>query len=141
MATQQTVINPGDSNYFINDLNSRVRLIEERHLQLRENLELINENMVDEHKTTVKKVKGLDNELKKLKTDITELSNTINHIIKEVSLFARKDSLKVLEKYINMWNPMKFTTEEDVNKIIKAELRKTLKEFAPLEEEEEEEKI
>jgi len=51
-------------------------------------------------------------------------------------LFARKDTLKVLEKYINMWDPLKFTTEEDVMRIVKGELKKSLKEFAPYTEEE-----
>ncbi|MBS3145725.1 hypothetical protein J4414_02890 [Candidatus Woesearchaeota archaeon] len=137
MAGQETIATIGDTSYLINDLNARVRLLEERYMQLRENLELINDNMVEEQKEVLKRVKGLSEEIKKSKKDVEELNSTINHIIKEVSLFARKDTLKVLEKYINMWNPMKFTTEEDVMQIIKRELKKSLKEFAIYEEDEE----
>ena len=137
MAGQETIATIGDTSYLINDLNARVRLLEERYMQLRENLELINDNMVEEQKEVLKRVKGLSEEIKKSKKDVEELNSTINHIIKEVSLFARKDTLKVLEKYINMWNPMKFTTEEDVMQIIKKKLKKSLKEFAIYEEDEE----
>lgn len=32
--------------------------------------------------------------------------------------FSRKEDVRVLEKYINLWNPMKFVTEEDVKRIL-----------------------
>jgi hypothetical protein len=37
-------------------------------------------------------------------------------MIKEMEIFARKDEIKVLEKYINLWNPIEFITEEELNK-------------------------
>ncbi len=32
----------------------------------------------------------------------------------ELEFFARKENLKVLEKYINLWNPLNFVTKEEV---------------------------
>ena len=125
MATQETIASLGDTPSILNNLNGRIRLLEERFIQSRENLELLNENLVEGQKEVLKKAKNLDNEIKKIKNENIELTNTINHIIKEVSLFARKDSVKVLEKYINMWDPLKFTTEEDVKNLIKEETKKS----------------
>ncbi|QQG39140.1 MAG: hypothetical protein HYS32_01640 [Candidatus Woesearchaeota archaeon] len=124
MATEQTTTQSIDMNEFLNNLASRLRLLEERYQQLRETIELVNENLVEERKNLIKETRNLNIELKNLKKDLIEVSETINHIVKEVKLFARKDSLKVLEKYINMWNPLHFTTEDDVKRLIKEELKK-----------------
>ena len=126
MVAQEMTASLGDTSSILNNLNGRMRLIEERFMQLRENLELLNENLMEERRDVLKRVKNLDNEIKNLKKENLELTNTINHIIKEVGLFARKDSVRVLEKYISMWDPLKFTTEEDVKKIIEGQIKKTV---------------
>jgi len=125
MAAQEMIAGLGDTSSVLNNLNGRMRLLEERFMQLRENLELLNENLMDGHKDVLKRIKNLDNEIKGLKKENLELTNTTNHIIKEVGLFARKDSVRVLEKYISMWDPLKFTTEEDVKNLIKEQIKKT----------------
>ena len=125
MVAQEMTASLGDTSSILNNLNGRMRLIEERFMQLRENLELLNENLMDGHKDVLKRIKNLDNEIKGLKKENLELTNTTNHIIKEVGLFARKDSVRVLEKYISMWDPLKFTTEEDVKNLIKEQIKKT----------------
>ena len=50
--------------------------------------------------------------------NLNNMKETNMHIIKELQGFARKENLKVLEKYINFWNPLNFTTEEEVIKLI-----------------------
>ena len=125
MVAQEMIASLGDTSSVLNNLNGRMRLLEERFMQLRENLELLNENLMEERKDVLKRVKNIDNEIKNLKKENLELTNTINHIIKEVGLFARKDSVRVLEKYISMWDPLKFTTEDDVKKIIRAQIKKS----------------
>jgi len=45
-------------------------------------------------------------------------------IIKELDIFAKKEQLKVLEKYINLWNPLNFVTTKEVEKIIEEKLKK-----------------
>ena len=42
----------------------------------------------------------------------------MKHLLKELELFARKEDVKFLEKYINLWNPMKFVTEQDVKNLL-----------------------
>ena len=55
---------------------------------------------------------------------ISALKETITIVSKEMSFFARKESIKELEKYINLWHPLNFTTEEEVRKIMREELKK-----------------
>ena len=87
------------------DSFERVRILESKYNIMRERLLLINQNMIDEYKKLNEDIKIIEDELKELK----------------------KDSLKVLEKYINMWNPLNFVTEEDVLNIIKQSKKRGIK--------------
>lgn len=112
------MIQQTDTSNVLIDLNTRIRVIEEKNNLLREKMLVINQNMVEEYKKLVQEIKTTNSDIREIKEDVQNLKEMIMHIIKESSNFARKDSVMVLEKYINIWNPMKFTTEEDVLKII-----------------------
>lgn len=101
----------------------RLRILESRYNIMRERLLLINQNMIDEYKKLNEEVKELNEEIKEIKKDLFEIKEALHKIIYEMQFFARKDSLKVLEKYINMWNPLNFVTEQEVLKLIKESKR------------------
>ncbi len=100
------------------DLNTRIRVLEERHNTLRERVLIVNQNMVDEYKKLLQEIKTINSDIREIKGDLNSIKDTIRHMIKEMEYFARKDNLKVLEKYINVWNPLNFVTEKDVIRII-----------------------
>ena len=100
------------------DINSRVRSLEGKYNLLRDRVLIINNNMIEEYKKLVGEIKFIDSEIKDIKGDVFKLKESIRHLIQEVELYARKEDVQFLEKYINLWNPMKFTTEEDVVKLI-----------------------
>jgi len=53
-----------------------------------------------------------------IKETLEIIKETSRNLVKEMSFFARKEQLKVLEKYINMWNPLNFVTKEEVLELI-----------------------
>ena len=105
----------------IADLNSRARVLEERYNLLRERLLVVNQNMIEEYKKVVQDLKVINSDVKEIKEDLIHVRETIKDMIKEMEAFARKDNLKILEKYINMWNPLNFVTEKEVRQIIMEE--------------------
>ena len=108
----------------------RIRLLESNYSLMRERLMVVNQNMIQGYKKTNQEVKLLEQEIKELKAEVIELRQTTNHLIQEMRNFARKDQLKVLEKYINLWNPLNFVTEKEVLEILEergAKHRKTAK--------------
>ena len=109
------------------DSFERVRILESKYNIMRERLLLINQNMIDEYKKLNEDIKIIEDELKELKKDIFEIKEILHKIAYELQFFAKKDSLKVLEKYINMWNPLNFVTEEDVLNIIKQSKKRGIK--------------
>ncbi len=112
-----------DFSYFISDLNSRVRTIENKYNLLAERLLITNQNTVESHKRLSEEFTKTNRELQNLKTSITTFKDTIKKLIEEISDFATKQEIKVLERYINMWNPLNFVTTEEVENIINEKLK------------------
>ena len=111
-----------DIAYLLSDLNSRVRILESKYNLLGERLLVVNQNMIEEYKKIISEIKTFETDLKELKIEILNLKETLSRVIKEMDFFARKEHLKILEKYINMWNPMDFVTEAEVTRLIKGEI-------------------
>ena len=102
----------------MSEIQSRIRLLESKNSLMRERALVINQNMIDGYKKLTSDIQNFEEETKELKKDLFEIKEIIRHITKELEFFARKDSVRVLEKYINMWNPLNFVTEKEVVKII-----------------------
>ena len=101
------------------DINTRLRILENKYVLVRERMFVINQNMIDGYKKLMSEIKAVDSDLKEIKGDLFSIKESMRHLVKEMDSFARKENLKVLEKYINMWNPLKFVTEEEVLELIK----------------------
>lgn len=103
----------------LNDLNARLRILEGRYSISRERMFVINQNMIDHYKKQNQEISLLQQEIKEAKQELESTKNTMSKMIEEMSRFASKDNLDVLEKYINFWNPLNFITKEEVIELIK----------------------
>jgi len=110
-----------DISYIISDIIARTRVLESKYSLFGERMLIINKNMIDEYKKLSKEIKSIDTELHEIKNDLHNVKEVLKKIVKEMETFARKENLKILEKYINFWNPMNFVTKEEVIKIIQDE--------------------
>lgn len=113
-----------DISYFISDLNSRVRTLENKYELLAERVLIANQNMIESHKRLSSEFTKVNQELQDLKSTIITFKETMRKLVDEISEFASKQEVKILESYINMWNPLKFVTTEEVEKIIDEKLKK-----------------
>lgn len=110
----------------ISNLNTRVRILEGRYNLTRERMLVINQNMIDHYKFLQGEMKAINEDLKEIKEALESIKTTMKNVVNEMQFFARKEQLKVLEKYINIWNPVNFVTEEEVIKLIKKEKHKNV---------------
>lgn len=108
-----------DLAFVLNDLNVRIRVLENKYSLFGERLLIINQNMIEEYKKLIRNIKTAEEDIKDVKKDLFNVKEIVSGMTKELTLFARKDSLQVLEKYINLWNPMNFVTEKDVINLIR----------------------
>ncbi len=113
-----------ETSFLLSDINIRIRSLETKHNLLGERLLLVNQNMIEEYKKTLKELDVINSEISEIKNDVRSIKTAIKDIVKEMEVFAKKEHLKVLEKYINIWNPMNFVTSEELEKIIQEKLKK-----------------
>ncbi|MBI2105360.1 hypothetical protein HYT56_00815 [Candidatus Woesearchaeota archaeon] len=101
------------------ELIGRLRINEARLANLRERLVVTDNNMIDEFRKISEQVRDINVEMKEIKNDLFKLRETLKEVVNEMSSFARSSEIKVLEKYINTWNPLNFVTEKEVLNLIK----------------------
>ncbi len=111
----------------INTLSRRLRLLEEGFTNLRRFFQVTEENMMAKHKHFSAEIKTITSDIMEIRKEIQELRDKLLLVIKELQTTARKEEVKVLEKYINLWNPIKFVTQNEVEQIINDVLEKKTK--------------
>ncbi len=107
-----------DATYILADLHNRVRSLESKYNLLGERVLMVNQNMIEEYKKTSRDMHLVNDDLRELKQEVALVREAIHEITKELDSFAKKASVKVLEKYINLLSPLHFVTEEQLKKEI-----------------------
>lgn len=100
----------------LNDMNTRLRLTEQRINQNRERLRVFDDQIIDNKKTLSNEINNVSEEIGELRKSIKNIDDTIHHIIKELELTAKKQELEVIEKYVNMMDPTRYVTKEEMKK-------------------------
>ena len=108
----------------INTLSRRLRLLEEGFTNLRRFLQVTEENMIAKNKHYSAEFKTVTSDVMEIRKEMQELRDKMLLVIRELQSVARKEEVKVLEKYINLWNPIKFVTQNEIEDIINEVLDK-----------------
>lgn len=119
---KQPIEAPSDTNEQLNLLRARQRVGEERYSELRKKLLLIENNMLANQKRALSDVKSLQTELNELKRTIQSAEDKIITIIKELRLTARREDIDVMKRYLELWDPVRFVSVDQVEKIIAEKL-------------------
>ncbi|MBW3004362.1 hypothetical protein KY310_00835 [Candidatus Woesearchaeota archaeon] len=97
---------------------ARLKISEERYSELRKKLLLIEQNMLSHHKKAMNEIKILQSEITDINSKINEIQDRILLIVKELRLTAKREDIDVMKKYVELWNPMRFVTREQVENIV-----------------------
>jgi hypothetical protein len=100
----------------------RLRMLEESHANVRKKIELEQENNLNEIKKLHANSRDSFSEIDALKKEIRLLKEDLRKIIQELQQTAKQDKVLFLEKYLQLWEPVKFVTKREVIGLIKEEL-------------------
>jgi len=103
----------------ISNLGRRLRLLEETSTNMRRALQVTEQNMLGKNKVFATDIRTITSDISDIKTVIAEIKEKIFELVKELKEAAKRDEVKVLEKYINLWNPVNFVTQNEVEAIVK----------------------
>lgn len=93
-------------------------------------LDTLKNDYVKKNNDLKKEVKSLNDDLLELKRNHEKTLQKMDMIIKELKQTAGAEELTVLRKYIDLWNPMTFVTQRDLDKAIETKLSVKTKELA-----------
>lgn len=106
----------------INALSTRIRINEERFNDLRRKLQFLEQQAMSNQKKLSAEFKLVQGDVLEAKRRMGELENKIVMLIKELQLTSKKQDVDVLRRYLDMWDPVKFMTENQVKQILRREL-------------------
>lgn len=103
-------------------LGRRIKIMEEAINNLRRKILVNEQNDLNRQKKVLFDQKSALGEINEIKKDIENLKRVLREMINELKACAKKEEVEVLKKYINLWNPIKFATEETVERMIEERL-------------------
>ncbi len=105
-------------------INQRIRIIEQRFEEFREHLDLIESNLLEKEKEMNKEINMLTETIRELRAEVKKTTEEYDKVFDKLDSFAPKEKLKVIERYINMLNPIDYVTKEEVEELISEKLER-----------------
>lgn len=102
----------------VNNASRRVRVLEDRYTNLRNKIQLIEENMLDSQKKFNQDIRAIQTDIMSIKRGISDTDNKVTTIIKELMMCAKKEEVDIIKKYLDLWEPVHFVTREQVERMI-----------------------
>jgi septal ring factor EnvC (AmiA/AmiB activator) len=103
----------------LNDVNTRLKLVEQRVNQNKERLRVFDDQIIENKKDVNRLVDEINDNIMGLRKNIKNIDDTIQHIIKELELTAKKQDINVIEKYVDMMDPTRYVTKEELKALLK----------------------
>jgi len=114
---KQRKVDTSQSNEILT-LVRRIRELEERVENQRSKDKIIERNMLDHFKKFKADISTINSDISEIKNEINKTNAESSKIIKELKLSASKEDVKILQKYVDLWNPIRFVTNEQVKRLI-----------------------
>ncbi|MBI4144957.1 hypothetical protein HY493_02015 [Candidatus Woesearchaeota archaeon] len=129
--SKPTPLEPADTSLQqdVQVMTTRLRVSEERYADLRRKLQLIEQNLLLHQKKNQQELKTLQSDVLEVKRLVRSMEDRIVTVIKELQLTSKKEDVDVLKRYVEMWDPIRFVSFEQVEKIIDEKMGKHTEEM------------
>ncbi|MFH1439112.1 MAG: hypothetical protein ABIG89_00980 [Candidatus Woesearchaeota archaeon] len=111
----------------VRDVTRRLRVMEERMTTDRKNILLNQQNILSSTKKVNNELKNINTEFSEIKKEIASINEQLTLVMNSLANTTKKDDVKVLEKYIELWEPLNFVTKREVETLIRRILNETNK--------------
>lgn len=102
----------------VGNLSRRFKILEERSDNMSKRIQLTDHNMIEGTKKLHSEIRAHTDELQEMRQKLREIEEKIGLIIREFKNVPRKEDVKVLEKYVTLWNPIEFVTRTQAERIV-----------------------
>lgn len=108
----------------VSDVERRLRILEERYANLRRKTQLLDQNMLENDRRLSTELKSLQETMNSLKFGVQEMTEKLVLFNAEFDNLAKKRDAQVIEKYLDMWQPMQFVTREELKQALEEKRKK-----------------
>lgn len=109
----------------ISEVSRTLRMLEERYVSIRRKMQVSDQYIIDDTNKIFTKLKLIVKDIEDIKLDIVEIKEKLEIFSNEIGEMANKQDLKVIQKYIELWQPMTFLTEKQALSMIKDEIEES----------------
>jgi outer membrane murein-binding lipoprotein Lpp len=102
----------------VTGVNTRLTLLEDRYNTVREQIGFAERSLVEGRENTNKKIRVLDSELNELNSEMKELKDKVLSLNEEIKRAAKEEQVRVIDKYLDLWEPLEFVTRQEVKKAL-----------------------
>lgn len=123
--SKKTAVTPAESSVkiketeeIIKDTIRRLRVVEERYTNLRKNIQINEQNTINEIKKIKNNLKSTNEDVKDLKHNMRDFGDELKHVIKELGSTAKRDEVKVIDRYLSFLDPLNFLSKREIEKLV-----------------------
>ena len=92
--------------------------------QIKDRILLVGENLISTKEDALEQDFEIKKQLKNIDFQIKSIKQIMNRIVGELPNFSRKSELAILERQMEMFQPLELARMKDVKKIVKEEIKK-----------------
>lgn len=106
-------------NEELNQSLRTLRMLEERYSTLRKKMQLSEQNIIDDTNKIFTQIKLIVSDINDLKMKVNDIRQKLEIFEREIEGMASRQDVIILQRYLDMWEPMTFLTEKDAIKLIR----------------------
>lgn len=114
-------------NTYFNEINAKVRDLEEKQRILKDRILLIGQNLIEFKEDFRKTFLELKKEVEIMKQDSERSKSFLQTASSEFSKFARKEDLEVLKRQAKMFQPLDLVTKKELLQLKEIKMAEKLK--------------
>lgn len=122
MASKDTL--PPEQDFDNSHLYIWVKSLEGKVNNLVREINILKNDFSRKNKQIKEEVKIFNEELLEVKREQESTLRKMDLIIKELKMTAGADEVMTIKKYLDLWSPLHFVTQRDVERIVKLEMEK-----------------
>jgi uncharacterized protein YecE (DUF72 family) len=117
---------------YFTEILQRINEIEEKTKINKNKINLLASSTITKYKKVEEELNSIRENLSKMADELEKLKQKVDYLLSELPSLVRKEDLSSIEKFIKLWQPLKFATLEDVerivNRLMESEIKARLKE-------------
>lgn len=102
----------------VNSVASRLSVLEERMANLRRKTQVTEKSLIDYERETRADLKAYTQSVTELAHKVEQVKERLDAIAGELQSVVRKPDVAVLERYMDLWQPLDFVTREEARMLI-----------------------